>query len=83
MDKILETVESMAELQFTPEEIAIIIDKNVDVFEKEEFEKAYFRGRLKAQADVRKSILQMAKQGSSPAQKEFQKLCEDSEVDGN
>jgi len=38
--------------------------------------RAYLRGRLKAQAEVRRSIVSMAKQGSSPAHKQFLELAE-------
>jgi len=58
-------VEVLASLQFTIEEIVTITgEKNLDM-------DIVNRGRLKASAEVRKSILAQAKQGSSPAQKEF------------
>jgi len=56
--------EELATLQFTRDEIELITGAKAD-------ETAFNRGRLKAQAEVRKAILQMAKQGSSPAQKQF------------
>lgn len=56
--------ESLATLQFSRDEIALITGAPTD-------EHAFLRGTLIAQAEVRKSILQMAKQGSSPAQKQF------------
>lgn len=72
-------ISELAELQFTVCEISIIIEKEPDFFDKNQKAlKAFLKGRLSAQAEVRKAMLQMAKQGSTPAQKEFQKLSEES-----
>ena len=62
-------VEELASLQFTEDEIKTVVgeDKKIDhIWIK--------RGRLKAEAEVRKSILSQAKQGSSPAQKAYMEL---------
>ena len=70
MENTLQTeVEELASLQFTEEEIKTVVgeDKKIDpIWIK--------RGRLKAEAEVRKSILSQAKQGSSPAQKAYMEL---------
>ncbi|MGB4775703.1 MAG: hypothetical protein WBP45_11050 [Daejeonella sp.] len=42
---------------------------------------AYYRGKLLSEAEVRKSIITMAKQGSSPAQTLANKLLEDMNID--
>jgi predicted kinase len=77
-----EAMEELAELQFTTGEVAIIMECEESVFESDEkAAAAYMRGKLRAQAEVRKAMLQMAKQGSTPAQKEFQKLAENSRVE--
>jgi len=62
-------VEELASLQFSRDEILTIVgeDKTLeDIWVK--------RGRLKAMAEVRKSIFSQAKQGSSPAQKEYMNM---------
>ena len=38
------------------------------------------RGRLKEEADIRKSICEMAKAGSSPAQAYFRQICEEEHI---
>lgn len=73
-DSILNEIEELARLQFTEKEIEIIMDAKISSAEKK---KAYQRGRLKAQAEVRQSILKQAKQGSTPAQKQFMDLIKD------
>ena len=63
-----EEITELAMLQFTKEQICTILDvSEID-------DQAYQRGLLLAEAEVRKSILTMAKQGSSPAQKEYLQL---------
>lgn len=67
----------MAALQFSPEDAALILGLPADVFRQlidvpdSAAYMAWHRGRLKASADVRHAILVMAKQGSSPAQRDF------------
>jgi len=75
MDKEFEAeVEELASLQFTKEEIKTVVGegKKIDpIWIK--------RGRLKAEAEVRKSILSQAKQGSSSAQKEYMNIISNRE----
>lgn len=63
-------ISDFAMLQFTDEEIATIMRMETkDIIAKHR--KDIDRGRLLADAEVRRSVFQMAKQGSTPAQKEF------------
>jgi hypothetical protein len=72
----LSQVEEIAALQFSKQETAVICECPVsDLSPAKQGGKAWLRGRLKAQAEVRKAMLQMAKQGSTPAQKDFQSLA--------
>lgn len=66
-------IEDLGALQFGPDEIAVILNAPIAPGEEET---AYLRGRLRAEAEVRKSILQMARSGSSPAQKAYLDLVE-------
>ena len=76
----LEQIESLSELQFNSEEISIIVGMKfpemVALLNSQEgpVYEAFERGRLKAEAEVRKSILKLAKQGSTPAQKQMMEL---------
>jgi predicted DNA-binding protein YlxM (UPF0122 family) len=77
--KQIEEIESLSELQFSPDEIATIIQVDQDAFKQtivtnDSIKTAYNRGRLKADAAVRKAILEQAKQGSTPAQKQMLEL---------
>lgn len=67
---LTETIEEIASLQFTDAEIARII--GVDVSDLlDEYIDNIDRGRLVAEAEVRRSVLKEAKNGSSTAQKQF------------
>ena len=79
----LQQIEDMAALQFTVEEVAIIVDVTPAAIADGTAAQAYLRGRLRAQAEVRRSILDMAKEGSSPAHKQFMALAESSEPELN
>lgn len=72
-NEIAEKIEEFASLQFTNAEIAKIMQIDVNMLIAK-YEDNIDRGRLLAEAEVRKSILQMAKQGSTPAQKQFVEL---------
>ncbi len=68
-----EQIEEIAALQFSEEEIAVIVGLALDeIIEK--YPTEVMRGRLLAEAEVRRSIAQLAKQGSTPAQKQFIEL---------
>jgi len=72
---VREQIEELAELQFSIEEIAIIVELEVSEVRRD-YRKEYDRGRLLAQAEIRKAILQQAKQGSSPAQRQMMELID-------
>jgi hypothetical protein len=74
----IEEIENLAGLQFTKKEVSIITQIPMSKFEEDTDEnRAFLRGCLKAIAEVRQSILKMAKQGSSPAQNNYLKLIDD------
>ncbi len=75
----LAEIEDLATLQFSVQEVEIIIDAAPGALADGDGLRAYMRGRLRAQAEVRRSIVSMAKQGSSPAHKQFLALAEQSE----
>jgi hypothetical protein len=63
----LNEVERLAGLMFNVYEIGLIT--GIDpASEGDEFQKAMLRGRLKEEAEVRKSVFDLAKAGSAPAQ---------------
>jgi hypothetical protein len=66
-------IEELASLFFSSEEIREITGLNP---EDPQFKKAYRRGSLKSEAEIRKSIIQLAKDGSSPAQTLAWKMVE-------
>lgn len=68
-------IEDLATLQFSVDEVAVIMDMKAAQLSDGDGFRAYMRGRLKAQAEVRRSIVSMAKQGSSPAHKQFLELA--------
>jgi hypothetical protein len=76
--KQLEELQELGELQFSKDECATIMGFSrkafSEEFEADEVKAAYERGRLKASAEVRRAILQQAKQGSTPAQKQMIEL---------
>ena len=57
-------------LQFSDSEISIIMQINIDELRRD-YADDINRGRLKAEAEVRKSILDAAKTGNTSAQKQF------------
>lgn len=77
---ILAEVEGLGKLQFSPDEVALSVGIDRNEFRAaiktgdNPLSDAFERGRLKSEAEVRRSILQLAKQGSSPAQKQVMDL---------
>jgi len=75
-------IEEWAQLQFSEDDIQFALgidnDKFDDALDDDDhpWSLAIRRGRLKAEASVRKSILTMAQQGSTPAQKQFIDIIE-------
>jgi len=80
-------LEQFASLMFTLEEISLILE--VDYGELRSFLndpvsdylKAFRRGRLRREAEVRESIFKLAHNGSSPAQMTALKLIENAKMD--
>lgn len=72
-------IEDFASLQFTDNEIALIMNMDIDDL-IDKFRSDIDRGRLLAEAEVRRAILTMAKQGSTPAQKQFMDLNKDAKL---
>ncbi|MCX6303356.1 MAG: hypothetical protein NT040_00155 [Bacteroidetes bacterium] len=86
-ESFISDIETYASLMFTKEEIAVILE--VDPVELkgllQEREspafKAFQRGRLKREAEVRKGIFDLAQNGSSPAQAFAMKIIENAKLD--
>jgi hypothetical protein len=82
----LAEIEEFGTLLFEPNEVAIILGIDTEAFHHElgdpesEVYKAYFRGFLKSKAELRKSIIRFAKQGSVPAQNVMIKMIEEIEL---
>lgn len=72
-EELVKEIEELAGLFFSPEEVELITGCNVD---DPAFIKAYKRGSLKSEAELRRSIIQLAKDGSSPAQAMANKMVE-------
>jgi len=75
-EEIKKQQEELAMLQFSKEEIQLITGSEVD-------ETSFQRGTLQAQAQVRQAILKAAKDGSTPAQKQFLDFCAPAEHKGD
>jgi hypothetical protein len=84
-DEQLSEIESMASYFFSGEEIAIVLDVDVDDLtdalsdDETDAYRAYQKGRLKSKLELRKSILTLAKQGSGPAQSLALRMLDDAE----
>jgi len=80
-------LENYASLMFTREEIAIILEVDpaeLKVVLKDSdnpASRAFQRGRLKREAEVRKGIFDLALNGSSPAQTFAMKIIENAKLD--
>lgn len=86
-NELLVDVEHYASLMFSKKEIAIIIEMDEKVFadllqdDKGPVFKAFTRGRLKKEALIRKSVFELAQNGSSPAQTFAIKLIQNAKMD--
>lgn len=74
----MQEIEELGRLQFSIPEISIILGIDELSFTNEMMT-ARNRGRLMASSEVRKSILQQAINGSTPAQKQMMDLIEKAE----
>lgn len=76
----LKEIEDFASLMLTPTEVALAVGMEPKDFlnslelKEDELYKAYMKGHLRTKAENNRAILQMAKAGSSPAQKELLNL---------
>jgi hypothetical protein len=83
----LKEVQEYAALLFSPQKIARIMGFDEKAFaadladESTEVSKSYDKGRLITEAELRTSILRLAKQGSSPAQTLAIKLRDELQLD--
>lgn len=86
-EELLQQVEEFAGLMFSRDEIADIIDIDRQRFtemvtdKEDDVQKAFRRGRLLREAQVRKSIFDLAGNGSSPAQAFAAKLIENAKME--
>ena len=82
-DEQMKAIEEYAELLFSAGDIAIMIEVNQDEFIKEihsntsECYKEFNKGKLHAEIIIRKSIIELAEAGSSPAQNLLLKMKEE------
>ena len=85
-ESFITEVETYASLMFSKEEIAVILEVDsvqlVDLLEDQDNPvfRAFQRGRLKREAEVRKGIFDLAQNGSSPAQTFAMKLIENAKA---
>lgn len=77
----LKSVEEKAGYFFSPEEIAIINEYPDSFIDREDFQRAYKKGRLIKEAALRKSIIDLATSGSSPAQVLAVQIMKDTNLD--
>jgi hypothetical protein len=85
-ESFITEVETYASLMFSKEEIAVILEVDpvqlVDLLEDQDNPvfRAFQRGRLKREAEVRKGIFDLAQNGSSPAQTFAMKLIDNAKA---
>ena len=85
-ESFITEVETYASLMFSKEEIAVILEVDpvqlVDLLEYQDNPvfRAFQRGRLKREAEVRKGIFDLAQNGSSPAQTFAMKLIDNAKA---
>ena len=82
----LDELEAMAKLMLSKKEIAVILEIDEHEFLEimdQPFSaalKRFYSGRMKTIAEVRKSVFELAANGSSPAQTEAMKIIRDSVI---
>ena len=86
-ESFITEVETYASLMFSKEEIAVIMEvepielKALLQDQVNPVFRAFQRGRLKREAEVRKGIFDLAQNGSSPAQAFAMKIIENAKLD--
>jgi hypothetical protein len=84
--ELLEQVTEYGRLLFSVSEVAIIVGispDNAKIWARNQehpFTMAYFRGCLMTEAEVRKTTITLAKQGSTPAVEQVKKYIRDRNV---
>ena len=81
-DRDLSAIEEVAELQFSDNEIQLLCELSDTDMVSDAVVVAIARGRLRGEADVRRSIKKMAGDGSSPAQRQYLDLVRDRVASG-
>ncbi len=83
----IKEIEEYSGLFFSVHDIAVIMELDADLFRKEVKDfgsvayNAFKRGRLLAEAKVRKGVIDLATSGSGPAQTIALRFIEDSKID--
>lgn len=77
----VEEIRRNAQLQFQPYEVCVRCDLPDDAQDEQEFQDAYMRGKLDAQAAVRSIMLQGIRDGDRTLIKGFMDLCDKNEVE--
>jgi hypothetical protein len=80
-DENLKKVEEFAGYFFSPADIVLIIGIDAKYLLDEKFITAYKRGKLIKEAAIRKSVIELAVGGSSPAQLAALKIIDQSKLD--
>lgn len=83
----LTEISELASLAFAPVEIACVLQVDIEDFVENcknpfsEIGRAYLAGKLKVEAEVRKAVFLLSKQGSGPAQILAMKYLKKQEID--
>ena len=82
-EKQLDNLEELGRLQFAADEAAVVLGVKPDQLLAELADASgrpatrWRKGQLLAEAEIRKAIFTLARQGSTPAQKQFLELVEE------
>jgi len=77
LEERIETTERLAAAGFTPDEISEVLETPLGFMDNAILKKAYRRGFLTRQLELRERIFKDAKNGSSPAQMMAKKILDD------
>lgn len=83
----LEELERLGGLFFAPEKVAIILQVDKRMLQEAIREEgtlehqAYWRGFLQSEAEIRQGVLELAKNGSSPAQVMAKELIQEAKME--
>lgn len=82
-EEIFEQIEKFAALAMSPRDIELILGLHRGricgylKFSSDKFAEAYHKGKLILESEINKSIINLAKQGSGPAQSMAKKLMDE------